>query len=210
MAAITNQISSSVFDNTDNLNNLRANLIRSGLNNLNWPKNKSAKIVVLGLTGAGKTTLIEFMQKGAVQNNKKRRPTLAFSFHQCDFGKLKAIFVDVPGQEAYWANWKSYMKGADGVIFVIDSTKLSDIAKAYAVYLRTMKSSEHVPVAILANKQDVRGSLSSDSILSMMSIYNDSMIVKSFDTIALSGKGIFPALLWLLEVAKEKLKDKRT
>lgn len=207
MATTLNQTPLSVLDNTNsNLNNLRANLLRSGLNNLDWPKNKSAKIVVLGLSGAGKTTLIEFLQKGAIENNK-RRPTISFSFHQCDFGKLKAIFVDVPGQELYWANWKSYMKGADGVIFMIDATKLSDVAKAYSVYLKTMKSSESVPVAILANKQDVKGSLSSDSISSMMMLGNNSMITKSFDTIALTGKGLHDALVWLLKTSNNRFKN---
>ncbi len=208
MATILNQTPLSVLDNTNNnLNNLRANLLRSGLNNLDWPKNKSAKIVVLGLSGAGKTTLIEFLQKGAIENNKKRRPTIAFSFHQCDFGKLKAIFVDVPGQEIYWTNWKSYMKGADGVIFVIDATKLSDVAKAYSVYLKTMKSSESIPVAVLANKQDVKGSLSSDSISSMMMLSHNSMITKSFDTIALTGKGLYDAVLWLLQTSNNRFKN---
>jgi small GTP-binding protein len=192
-----------IHDNKRNLTNLRSTLLRSGLNNLDWPANKSAKIVVLGLTGAGKSTLIEFLQKGSVET-QKRRPTLAFSFHQCDFGKIKAVFVDVPGQESYWTNWASYMKGADGVIFVIDGTKLSDIAKAYSVYLKTMQSSQHVPVAILANKQDLTGALSADSISRMMSIYNGSMITKSFDTIAITGDGLHDALVWLLQTSNSK------
>lgn len=201
--AVTNQIDDKIYDNKEGLTSLRNNLLRSGLNNIDWPANKSAKIVVLGLTGSGKSTLIEFLQKGTIEN-QKRKPTLAFSFHQCDFGKIKAVFVDVPGQESYWRNWPSYMKGADGVIFVIDATKLSDIAKAYSVYLKTMKNSMNIPVAILANKQDVRGALSSDSISRMMSIYNDSVITQSFDTIAITGKGLYDALIWLLQISNSK------
>lgn len=201
--AVTNQIDDKIYDNKEGLTSLRNNLLRSGLNNIDWPANKSAKIVVLGLSGAGKSTLIEFLQKGTTEN-QKRKPTLAFSFHQCDFGKVKAVFVDVPGQESYWTNWASYMKGADGVIFVIDATKLSDIAKAYSVYLKTMKNSMNIPVAILANKQDVRGALSSDSISRMMSIYNDSVITQSFDTIAITGKGLYDALIWLLQISNSK------
>ncbi|MHA2101308.1 MAG: ADP-ribosylation factor-like protein, partial [Candidatus Kariarchaeaceae archaeon] len=196
--ATENQIQMATFDNSSNLNNLRANLLRSGLNNIDWPVNKPAKIVVLGLTGAGKSTIIEFFQKGDVQD-KKRKPTLAFSFNQCDFGKIKAVFVDVPGQESYWANWASYLKGADGVLFVIDATKLSDVSKAYSVYLKTMSSNGKIPVAILANKQDIKSAISGDMVTRMMSVSSDSRETKAFDTIALTGNGLFAAIIWLLD-----------
>ena len=124
-------------------NSIWLDQLKTRLNDLDWPENKPAKIVVLGLTGSGKSTLIEFFQNGSIVQGR-RRPTLAFSFHRCNYGKFKAIFVDVPGQQSYWSKWTSYMKGADGVIFVMDSTKTSDITQASDTYKRTMQSVERI------------------------------------------------------------------
>ena len=56
------QLQISIPDTSDQLNDMRANLLQSGLNTIDWPINKTANIVVLGLSGAGKSTLIEFIR----------------------------------------------------------------------------------------------------------------------------------------------------
>ena len=185
-------------------NSIWLNELRSRLNNIDWPQNKPAKIVVLGLNGSGKSTLIDFLLNGSI-TDMRRRPTLSFSFNRCNYGDFKAIFVDVPGQVNYWSKWASYMKGADAVIFVVDSTKGSDTAQASEIFKRTMQGVEKIPAAFLANKQDLGNSLTGNEIRRMMDIASDERETRFFESIAISGNGITQSLTWLLETAKRSL-----
>lgn len=193
-----------VGDKESTTNSIWLTELRSRLSTIEWPQNKPAKIVVLGLNGSGKSTLIDFLLNGSITVGK-RRPTLTFSFNRCNYGDLKAIFVDVPGQLNFWSKWASYMKGADGVIFVIDSTKGSDIAQAADIYKRTMQGVEKIPAAFLANKQDLGNSLTGNEIRRMMAIEPGDRETRFFETIAISGNGITQSLVWLLQTAKQSL-----
>ena len=110
----------------DSILSTRANLLKIVMNNRKLEETENAKILVVGLSGAGKSTLMEFIEKGAVIETT-RRPTLAFTRHFIDFGKLKLVFIDAPGQQAYWNDWSKYADAADGILFMIDSSNFRDV-----------------------------------------------------------------------------------
>ncbi|MHA2251889.1 MAG: ADP-ribosylation factor-like protein [Candidatus Kariarchaeaceae archaeon] len=184
------------------IKDVRATLLRSGLKSINWPEGRKAKILVVGLSGAGKSTLIEFLDQGSV-SSIKRTPTLAFSFHKINFGRLEIILIDVPGQQAYWKQWQKYLKDLDGMIFVVDSTQFKSIVTVGQLFHQTMVyETSNVPVLFLANKQDLESALSADAIMRLLSFQDLQRVTKAFDVSVLSGTGVYDAFKWLILEAR--------
>ncbi len=179
--------------------NTRTNLLRAVVNSSKWEAGSMVKILVLGITGAGKTTVIDFLKSGE-RTPTNRVPTLAFTPYKFDFGRVSLVFVDVPGQEAYWDQWKRYIREADGILFVIDSTNPSLLHPINRLLRRIVKADESgVPIAFIANKQDLPNSLSSKSIASLLGFRNiPGRKISAFDTSALTGKGIVDTIQWII------------
>lgn len=133
---------------------------------------QSLHIVILGLDCAGKTTVLyrlrfnEFVNTvptkgfntekikvslGGGGGGKRRRRTMA-SFH----------FWDVGGQEKLRPLWRSYTRCADGLVFVVDSAdgERAEEAKTELHKITRLAENQGVPVLVVANKQDLRSSLS--------------------------------------------------
>ncbi len=198
-----------IENDTDDLQikNVRATLLRSGLNSINWPEGRKARILVIGLSGAGKTTLIEFLDKGSIET-VSRKPTLAFTFYKINYGRLDIILIDVPGQQAYWRQWQNYLHNLDGIIFVVDATQFKSIATINKLFHQTMVYEEsNVPVLFLANKQDLENALSADAIERLLAFGQLQRAIKAFDVSAISGIGVYDAFVWLLLEARSKIKN---
>ena len=87
-------------------------------------KTKSAKIVVLGSSGAGKTTFIKFLESGKVVEEDSLT-TLGIDVRKksvtLDNWSISAI--DVGGQELYQkVFWNLGLSQADAVVYLIDGT----------------------------------------------------------------------------------------
>ena len=130
-------------------------------NNCNNLFNKRLQIVMIGLDGAGKTTILY-----RLKHNKEARsivPTTAFNVETISPHKnLKLLLWDTAGTDITRPLWKTYCRKADGIIFVVDSTdfKRLDEAKVELEEVLNIKGSEGVPLLILANKQDLKDSVS--------------------------------------------------
>ncbi|KAG9345221.1 hypothetical protein JZ751_009767 [Albula glossodonta] len=70
-------------------------------------------------------------------------------------------FWDVGGQEKLRPLWKSYTRCTDGIIFVVDSVDAERMEEAKTELHKITRLSENqgVPVLVVANKQDLRNSL---------------------------------------------------
>lgn len=68
---------------------------------------------------------------------------------------------DVGGQEKLRPLWKSYTRCTDGIIFVVDSCDTERLEEAKMELTRTARSPDNagVPILILANKQDLPGTI---------------------------------------------------
>jgi ADP-ribosylation factor-like protein 2 len=181
----------------------RAMLLKSVVNSSIWPQGTMLKYVVFGLSGAGKSTCMDFLSNGVINEPNVRAPTLSFTPYNFDFGKIKIAFVDAPGQESYWISWSKYLNKVNGVIFVIDSTDLSSIKKVNHL-LNTIIAIEKsgVPIVFFVNKRDMPKSISSDSIKAMLDlnqIGKNNRSINAFDTSAVKGEGIQQAMAWLLK-----------
>lgn len=128
------------------------------------PVFRSLHIVILGLDCAGKTTVLyrlrfnEFLNTVPTKgfNTEKVRLTLETSRKRATFH-----FWDVGGQEKLRPLWRAYTRGADGLVFVVDSVDAERLEEARAELHKVARLAENhgVPVLVVANKQDLRGSL---------------------------------------------------
>lgn len=129
------------------------------------PSFQALHIVILGLDCAGKTTVLyrlrfnEFVNTVPTKgfNTEKIKMSLGPSRRTASFH-----FWDVGGQEKLRPLWRSYTRCADGIVFVVDSVDAERIEEAKTELHKITRLAENqgVPVLVVANKQDLRNSLS--------------------------------------------------
>ena len=167
--------------------------------------NKEVRLLILGLDNAGKTTILYQMQFGEV---KVTVPTLGFNVESVKYENLTFQMWDLGGQSEIRPYWKCYYPKTNAIVFVIDSSDKEriDISKQELFLLLQEDELMGVPIAILANKQDIDGALSDIEISDLMGlsdIKNRQWAI--FKTIAKTGKGLDDAFKWLTGILKEKL-----
>ncbi len=89
---------------------------------------QDAKILMLGLDGAGKTTAL---YKLKLNETVSTVPTIGFNVETVRPTKNVSFTVwDVGGQEMLRNLWKHYFQGCNGLIFIVDSSDTNRIALA--------------------------------------------------------------------------------
>ena len=112
-----------------------------------------ARILMLGLDGAGKTTILFNLKLGEVVNTV---PTIGFNMETVQYKNVEFSVWDVGGQERLRQLWHHYYEGTQGLIFAVDSSDRDRIDEA-AETLRNLMNDEYLKDACLlvfANKQD--------------------------------------------------------
>ena len=89
---------------------------------------QDAKILMLGLDGAGKTTAL---YKLKLNETVSTVPTIGFNVETVRPTKNVSFTVwDVGGQQMLRNLWKHYFQGCHGLIFIVDSSDTDRIALA--------------------------------------------------------------------------------
>ncbi|XP_024114312.1 ADP-ribosylation factor-like 4aa [Oryzias melastigma] len=135
---------------------------------------QSFHIAILGLDSAGKTTILYRLQFNEFVNTV---PTKGFNSEKVKLSlpgsrTVTFHFWDVGGQEKLRPLWKSYTRCTDGIIFVVDSVDTERMEEAKTELHKIAKSSENqgVPLLVVANKQDLRNSLSLEEIEKLLAL----------------------------------------
>ncbi|KFO93864.1 ADP-ribosylation factor-like 11, partial [Buceros rhinoceros silvestris] len=120
---------------------------------------KDARVVMLGLDFAGKSTLLYKLKSShAVETC----PTVGFNVESLQTPcHISFNLWDVGGQESLRASWPDYLEGTNTLIFVLDSTDTARLPEATAALEEALShpSMAGVPILLLANKQDMPGAL---------------------------------------------------
>ena len=158
---------------------------------------KEVRLLILGLDNAGKTTVLYQMQFGEA---KVTVPTLGFNVETVNYENLTFQMWDLGGQSELRPYWRCYFPKTNAIVFVIDSTDKDrlDIAKQELLFLIKEDDLKGVPIAILANKQDLEGALSDIEIsekLGLSDIKTNQWAI--FKTVAKTGVGLDNAFKWL-------------
>jgi GTPase SAR1 family protein len=116
---------------------------------------KIISIVVLGLQGAGKSTMISVLKGSPHQTC---RPTMGFKPTTMAYRSHSIQFFDVGGSPNMRKIWSNYFHDAHGVIFVIDNPKTGDprTAEALDIARETLQHKYLIdkPTMILVNHKN--------------------------------------------------------
>jgi len=142
---------------------------------INWKlRELNLKIVYYGPAMSGKTTNLQIVHartnprlRGDLVSLKTREDrTLFFDFLQLELGQIKGLkpkfnLYTVPGQVMYEATRKLVLRGADGLVFVVDSqmSRLGDNIQSFKTLKRHLVEldldPERMPCVVQFNKQDL-------------------------------------------------------
>ena len=179
------------------------------LTRLTWllgGKDIEAKIVIIGLPNAGKSTLMRQLKPHEIQMThlSPTLPGICRPAEKFTFRALTFIAFDLTDQHGFGNPWEDYYKGCDGIIFMLDST---DRLNMPVVESQIMKLLEHpyvkgtqVPLMLLTNKMDQGAdSIPNFQLMEMLSIQQLSIKRPwaTYATACLTGEGLNEALDWL-------------
>ncbi len=162
---------------------------------------KRAKILILGLDAAGKTTLTKFINTGQFQADLT--PTIGQNIDTINFEGWDITTIDVAGQEQFRFLWDIHYPGCSAVIFVLDAADIERLAEArdiLRVHLFNNPILENVPALILANKQDLPAAIQAPMMIQLLNLHLDmrDRTFAVFDCSALTGFGVVEAFAWLV------------
>ena len=165
---------------------------------------RHAKVLMLGLDAAGKTTVL---YKLKLNETVTTIPTIGFNVETVQPVKNVSFTVwDVGGQDKIRPLWRHYFVGCEGLIYVVDSSDRSRFAEAQNELDWILESDEMtgVPLVILANKQDLPQAASPADLsvkLGLDKVRNRKWHIQG--TSAISGEGVYEAMQQLSSSVKE-------
>lgn len=171
---------------------------------LNLFGDQEARILVLGLDNAGKTTILYRLQVGEVVSTI---PTIGFNVETVSYKNIKFQVWDLGGQTSIRPYWRCYFPNTQAVIYVVDSSDRERIGISREEF-RALLEEEELKDALLlvyANKQDLPGALSDSQIaegLGLHDIRNRDWAI--FKASAIKGEGLFEGLDWLSNALKSR------
>jgi ADP-ribosylation factor-like protein 3 len=165
---------------------------------------KEARILVLGLDNAGKTTILKSLSDEDVSTIM---PTQGFNIKALTQDGFKLNVWDIGGQRAIRPYWKNYYENTDGLVYVVDSSdeaRLSECKEELASLLAE-ESLQKVPLLVFANKQDLQFALDCEEILSTMNLLDISDRTWHIQSCsAITKEGLQDGMEWLVKTVSEK------
>ena len=191
---------------------------------------KERRILILGLDGAGKTTILYRLQVSEVVTTI---PTIGFNVETVQYKNLKFQVWDLGknlhcslclaftplsfpgGQTSIRPYWRCYYSNTDAIIYVVDSLDRDriGISKHELVSMLEEDELKNAVLCVFANKQDLEGCMSVSEVanaLGLTSLKNRKYQI--FKTSATKGTGLTDAMDWLANSLQQKkwTRDTRT
>ncbi|MHA1358189.1 MAG: ADP-ribosylation factor-like protein [Candidatus Helarchaeota archaeon] len=121
-----------------------------------------AKIAIIGASGVGKSTITALLQNEELP--RKHIPTITADVDEIVIGGAERIFLhDTGGQEQFGFLWGRWVKGADGIVVVVDSTPENLKESVHFIEL-IKKEMPKAAIVIIANKQDLPNAVAPEKI----------------------------------------------
>merc|ERR1711973_245235 len=165
---------------------------------------KEMRILILGLDGAGKTTILYRLQVGEVVTTI---PTIGFNVEQVTYKNLKFQVWDLGGQTSIRPYWRCYYSNTDAIIYVVDSADRDrmGISKQELVSMLEEEELKSAILVVLANKQDIEGAMSVTEVhqaLGLEALKNRTFQI--FKASAVRGDGLDESMEWLSNALTNK------
>ncbi|XP_053572410.1 ADP-ribosylation factor 1-like 2 [Bombina bombina] len=164
-----------------------------------------ARILVLGLDGAGKTTILYWLK---VKERVTTIPTVGFNVETLDpIGGVAFTVWDINKRSNAWPLWRHYLACTHGLVFVVDSKNIESHGDAKDMLYEILGEEElkGVPLIVLANKQDLTGAKSASELAQQFELEKWSGSKWGvYGCSAISGEGLQDVLKKLSEMVKDK------
>nr|CAX72020.1 ADP-ribosylation factor 1-like protein [Schistosoma japonicum] len=130
----------------------------------NYFNKMEARILMVGLDAAGKTTILYKLKLGEVVTTI---PTIGFNVETLQYKNINLTVWDVGGQDKIRPLWRYYFQNTQGLIFVVDSNDSERIGEAADELHRMLREDElrDAVLLVLANKQDLPQALGPAEII---------------------------------------------
>ena len=165
---------------------------------------KEMRILLLGLDAAGKTTVLYQLKLGETVTTI---PTIGFNVETVEYKKINFMMWDIGGQDNIRLLWRHYYQNSQGLIFVVDSVDRDriDLAREELHHMLAEDEMNNVTVLVLANKQDLPGSMSPAEVAEGLGL--DTLKGRKWHIhgcCAVSGDGLHEGLDWLANNVPDK------
>ncbi|KAF9359120.1 Arf GTPase arl1 [Mortierella sp. AD094] len=164
---------------------------------------KEVRILILGLDGAGKTTILYRLQVGEVVTTI---PTIGFNVETVQYKNIKFQVWDLGGQTSIRPYWRCYYANTDAVIYVVDSVDRDRVSTAKEELMAMLEEEELKDASLLvfANKQDMAGAMTAAEVsdaLGLSTLMNRQWSI--YKTSAVKGEGLTEGLDWLINIMQK-------
>ncbi|RKP06787.1 ADP-ribosylation factor family-domain-containing protein [Thamnocephalis sphaerospora] len=164
---------------------------------------KEVRILILGLDGAGKTTILYRMQLGEVISTI---PTIGFNMETVTYKNIKFQVWDLGGQTSIRPYWRCYYANTDAVIYVVDSCDRDRMSTSKEELMGMLEEEElrDSVLLVFANKQDMPGAMSEVEVteaLGLSALRNRTWTI--YKTSAVKGQGLTEGLDWLVDIISQ-------
>ncbi|XP_068831051.1 ADP-ribosylation factor-like protein 9 [Capricornis sumatraensis] len=117
------------------------------------PLEENKQILVLGLDGAGKTSILHFLALNRVQRSVA--PTQGFNAVCISTGDHQMEFLEIGGSEPFRSYWEMYLSKGLLLVFVVDSADHKRLPEAKKYLHQLIGTNPVLPLVVFANKQDL-------------------------------------------------------
>jgi small GTP-binding protein len=157
--------------------------------------------LVTGSYHSGKSTIIRSLTQGKSISIDKKSTTVALDYGIANIEDLRINLFGTPGLKHFKILRQILSKGADGVLFMVDSQDKNADQEAKAIWQEVQEFLPGVPITVVANKQDLPNARKVAQIREDLDIPSDVYIIP---TSAKTGQNVENALRVLLLVTVQK------
>ncbi|MHA2223622.1 MAG: GTP-binding protein [Candidatus Hodarchaeales archaeon] len=122
------------------------------------------KIVLLGPYNSGKTTTVQNICGGSAISIDYGGTTVALDHCRTQIYGVEVFLFGTPGLQRFEVIRKVLSKGADGILFVVDSVNVASFEEAENLLKEVYEILPGVPIILCANKQDIIGAKSPSEV----------------------------------------------
>ncbi|MHA1940325.1 MAG: GTP-binding protein [Candidatus Hodarchaeales archaeon] len=122
------------------------------------------KIVILGPYNSGKSTTVQSICSGSAISIDYGGTTVALDHCKTTIYGVEVFLFGTPGLQRFEIIRKILSKGADGILFVIDSVNVASFDEAKKLLHEIDEILPGVPMVLCANKQDILGAKSPEEV----------------------------------------------